>query len=58
VQARVVVADRFEVGLENRVVCRIEPDQGGVEADVCFGDVASEEEGLMCGGREVAFETV
>lgn len=54
-EGRVVVADGFEVALEDCVVGAVEADEGCVEADVGFGDVFAEEEGLVGWGGEVGF---
>lgn len=50
--------DRFEICLENCVVCGVEADEGCVETDIGFGDVRAEEEGLVLRRGEVGFETV
>lgn len=57
-QARVVVADHLQVAHKDVDVGDVEARQRRVQADVCFGDVCTEEVGLVLGLGEVGFEAV
>jgi hypothetical protein len=52
-QMRIVGPDHFEVTFERCVVCHVEANQRGVEANVGFGDVVAKEERLMIRLRKV-----
>ena len=55
---RVPAANIADVALEVLHVDGVEAYDGGVEADVCFGDVRRGEEVGCRGGGEVGFEAV
>ncbi len=46
-QQRIVHPDHLHIALEQRVVRDIEPNEGGVKADISFGNVLSKEVRLM-----------
>lgn len=54
----VVCPNHLEVALERRIVCHVEADQRGIQADVGLCDVFPEEEGLMVGLPKVLLQSV
>ena len=46
-QIGVIMSNRLQVALKDCMIGAVEADQRGVEANVSFGNMGAEEEGLM-----------
>ena len=57
-QPRVVVPDHLQIAHEDVVVGDVEPDQGGVQPDVRFGDVRAEQVRVVPWLPEVCFQAI